>query len=1750
MSEAYIRSLYKKLWQDLGLQFSVPENYSVCEDEAYRQLTDVFRKMSRELENDIIDSAPPAANRPANSPIDAFANKIKGVVLDSSSNDDKKTSKTEKTIDCIFGAIKKSIKDAVAADRSKTDNRNGFLNKVVGALEHVVTDVPAVPLPSGIGDRIAQNYKKVFDAFVPPHFREQAICLFNKLPQFCHARFTRYRPTARAPQRRTIDSDLISTIFESYFFMQYYDCNMIAYMNASSHIKSIYSMCSDTRWYLSPLVAGSDLIAAAIDMDEPGVISYIKRLFSDNCQSALSTDIVRGIIKSDNKELIDLLISLLLNAGLQEGVRQCICENMDVGSFQTQTAIFRAIYDNNLIRFSSVKRALATQTGIEFDSESLERIFKKEVQCMHEVIENQDICYQYIHSNDPFLVKMGFWGLGIRDVQLVSDEVAKIIREGTREQIIAAAHNLYLIKDEGRLMDFAKTIIGQYPDDRKVMDAWFPYFINNIYGVAHEALYSKGPEPAFHARKVSRKCAPIPLEPYFDSLDEVRKYIDILNQFWERTPKDSDTGVTRSGIVYRLFVMAWMLKDADLLGELGPRYNEAGEDWRKDCLLMATWNPHTRAQKKVLFEAAVSRTEEIGVLGEELLKLVSLDEEDYDELRELFRLKSIGARNYLSDLFYEAPEPTMLHQIAEMLQSKKKEIRSAGLDLIVRLKDDKERRDVYIKARNLANILAKPSAAEKIVIDSILGQNDVDDILNTPGYGLYNPDFKTHLPPFHHQPGLFKVYIEFWKQEVPKTLKKLDELIEANKDLEYFSIGRTHKLGAHHIYAVDLDQPDYLSQYPFPELWQQFYDEEIREFALLLVIRCLISARNDRSIEDAKNVYGVDISGVPYPVLKYEQTIDIVTKNLYRDLVPNNMQLINDLFGSIAYAFVAQPFGADFELDEEKVRNKSGDYNALFINLTAPVVNAYLDHCFMDGQNYFITFETINRFWGSNVMCLSFVDYILAYHEKIISRDEVYQAIFDKNTIFEALETMSHFLTNPVTMPKDHYYGGRNALRDFLNARDETSFWRMPLADEIRELYWPLVDMMLKVELKRSEQSTVFSRAISCVPLVRGTKTLVDILIALNGEKLVRDAYYHWNSCDSKAYCLSSLLLVSEPAPRESVNTLRECLKEHPISNERLIEVAMFNDRWAPMIEQYLGWDGLVMGIAFFVAQSVEEFSDRQKCMIARYTPIAPEDLSRGAMDIQWFKEAYERLGADHFELLYQSAKYVANSNKHIRARKYADAALGKYTIEETENEIREKRNRDLLMAYPLIPLRDDEDIKRRYLFIQKFRNEGKRFGAQRGANEVIAADMAIRNLASHAGFEDETRLIMRMESEINNYLNQFFEWTAIEEDVKLRIAQSDEDYSLSIECQKAGKPLKSVPAKYKNHEKVTEFKAALKTMREQFSHTKRMCEEFMENGTELGLDELQILLGNRIAGPILSKIVYLLGDKSIHYFEHAFDNPQGIKFRLSADAKLRIAHPYDLYKNGDWAFYQKYIFDHQIKQPFRQVFRELYLLTDEEREMIYSLRFAGNQIKTRQTVGCLKGRRWGASYEDGLQKIYYRENIIATIYAEADWFSPSDIEPPTLEYVVFFDRETHEELELQEVPPIIFSEVMRDVDMAVSVAHAGDVDPETSHSTIEMRRIIAEYNVQLFGLKNVSFDARHARIEGKRASYTIHLGSGTIFEIGGSHIAVLPVHSQHKGRLFLPFIDEDPKTAEIMSKILLFANDMKIKDPYILRQL
>jgi hypothetical protein len=167
-----------------------------------------------------------------------------------------------------------------------------------------------------------------------------------------------------------------------------------------------------------------------------------------------------------------------------------------------------------------------------------------------------------------------------------------------------------------------------------------------------------------------------------------------------------------------------------------------------------------------------------------------------------------------------------------------------------------------------------------------------------------------------------------------------------------------------------------------------------------------------------------------------------------------------------------------------------------------------------------------------------------------------------------------------------------------------------------------------------------------------------------------------------------------------------------------------------------------------------------------------------------------------------------------------------------------------------------------------------------------------------------------------------------------------------------------------------------------------------------------------------------------------------------------------------------------------------------------------------------------------------------------ADWFSPADVESPTLETIEFHDLKEGKNVAFDSISPLIFSEVMRDIDLVVSVAHVGGVDPEASHSSIEMRAALLRESARLFKLNNVEIMENHVKIKGTLGEYSVHLGSAVVHQLPGRYLSILPVHSQHRGRLFLPFVDEDPKSAEVISKVLLLSRDSEIQDPTVLSQI
>ena len=100
------------------------------------------------------------------------------------------------------------------------------------------------------------------------------------------------------------------------------------------------------------------------------------------------------------------------------------------------------------------------------------------------------------------------------------------------------------------------------------------------------------------------------------------------------------------------------------------------------------------------------------------------------------------------------------------------------------------------------------------------------------------------------------------------------------------------------------------------------------------------------------------------------------------------------------------------------------------------------------------------------------------------------------------------------------------------------------------------------------------------------------------------------------------------------------------------------------------------------------------------------------------------------------------------------------------------------------------------------------------------------------------------------------------------------------------------------------------------------------------------------------------------------------------------------------------------------------------------------------------------------------------------------------------------------------------------------------------MRENLLRETLRLLKIDNVRLQGSHALIAGHYGDYTLHLGSGVVHRQPGGALCIIPVQSQHRGRLFLPFADNDPRTAEVVSKVLLLTQDRKIQDPTLLEQL
>ena len=90
---------------------------------------------------------------------------------------------------------------------------------------------------------------------------------------------------------------------------------------------------------------------------------------------------------------------------------------------------------------------------------------------------------------------------------------------------------------------------------------------------------------------------------------------------------------------------------------------------------------------------------------------------------------------------------------------------------------------------------------------------------------------------------------------------------------------------------------------------------------------------------------------------------------------------------------------------------------------------------------------------------------------------------------------------------------------------------------------------------------------------------------------------------------------------------------------------------------------------------------------------------------------------------------------------------------------------------------------------------------------------------------------------------------------------------------------------------------------------------------------------------------------------------------------------------------------------------------------------------------------------------------------------------------------------------------------------------------------------MDILGLENVSLLKDNVKVVGSFGTYIINIRTGLVFKEGVGNLMIDTVYSVNKP-LLLDFVDEDPMTADIISKTVVLANDENIRDAALLKQI
>ncbi|MFC5186945.1 DUF4132 domain-containing protein [Actinomadura harenae] len=355
------------------------------------------------------------------------------------------------------------------------------------------------------------------------------------------------------------------------------------------------------------------------------------------------------------------------------------------------------------------------------------------------------------------------------------------------------------------------------------------------------------------------------------------------------------------------------------------------------------------------------------------------------------------------------------------------------------------------------------------------------------------------------------------------------------------------------------------------------------------------------------------------------------------------------------------------------------------------------------------------------------------------------------------------------------------------------------------------------------------------------------------------------------------------------------------------------------------------------------------------------------------------------------------------------------------------------LAAFGMLPLAPDETVLDRYLVLRESAKKGLKLGPNRRHSHAAAVSVALDHLAQVAGFPDASRLEWDCEARI-----------ATGTTTEARVG----DYSIALRFEgaepvmtvsRAGKALKSVPSAVRTDPAYKELRESQKLLQDQARRMRTgLLERLVATSAPLVPDELTRLLSLPVGAAMLPGLLWQDEAGAI-----------GLLDQVDTSGPVTAVHPFDLHERRELDDWQAEIARRRLTQPVKQVFRELYYVTPEEREAgDVSHRFAGRTVDGKVAGQLLAGRGWftHGEYDSYQATRAAGGDLIAALRCDfRGFFGMGEVHVGEIRFLTGGRRAPGRygaptgsggaPIPLVDVPPVAFSEVMRDLDLIVSVA-------------------------------------------------------------------------------------------------------------------